>query len=132
MILATIVYMNNTLGGRVLLARRVGISRPFISDIERGKTTNVGVETIHALAQALGVRPAYLLGVSDVMVDEDNEDGVLYEGRAVYLVDDEEERKLLQELLELFQKLNGADQRLALSMMRRIGGADVARVIGDE
>jgi len=133
--------MNKTLGDRVLLARRdlninqdelgrrVGISRPFISDIERGKTTNVGVETVFALAEALGVQPAYLLGISDVMVDESDDD-TLAGGRAVYVVGDMEEYSMVQELLKLFQGLRPADQVFALGMMRRMGGGP--RVIGDE
>jgi len=81
-----------------------------------------------ALAKALEVSVAYLIGETEVAAEE----FVLREGRAVYVVEDEEERQMTQELLRLFQKLNGADQRFALGMMRRIGGADVARVIGDE
>ena len=111
------------------LGRRVGISRPFISDIERGKTTNVGVETVFALAEALGVQPAYLLGISDVMVDESDDD-TLAGGRAVYVVGDMEEYSMVQELLKLFQGLRPADQVFALGMMRRMGGGP--RVIGDE
>lgn len=139
------LHMNNTLGDRVLLARRdldinqdelarrVGISRPFVSDIERGKTTNVGVETVRALAEALGVRPAYLLGVSDVMVDEDEAgEDVLHERRATYVAEDDEERGMIQELLHLFQKLTAADRSFALGLLRRMAAADTPRIIGDE
>jgi len=131
--------MSDTLGGRVLLARRdlninqdelarrTGVSRPFISDIERGKTTNVGMETVFALAEALGVRAEHLFGFSDVIVDE----GILEEGWVAYEVDDPEEHRLIQEIIRLFQGLKSEDQRFALSFMRRMA-ADGPRVIGDE
>ena len=136
----TFVGMTHTLGTRLLLCRRdykwtqdelaarSGISRSYIAQLERGTVTNAGIEPLMALAKALEVSVAYLIGETEVAAEE----FVLREGRAVYVVEDEEERQMTQELLRLFQKLNGADQRFALGMMRRIGGADVARVIGDE
>ena len=39
--------------------------RPYISQLEHGKKTNVSVEVIEALAIALDVSPTYLLGYSD-------------------------------------------------------------------
>lgn len=129
--------MNNLLGQRVLLARRdldinqdelarrVGVSRPFVSDIERGKTTNVGVETVFALAEALGVRAAYLMGLSDVVVDED----AIGEEGGLYVTMDAEERRLLEDVVGLFRGLGRDDQRLALSFLRRMAGE--GRVIGD-
>lgn len=47
------------------LAERAGISRSYIANVERGRVTNVGVETLTALAGALGVSPAYLMGITD-------------------------------------------------------------------
>lgn len=47
------------------LARKSGVSRGYISEIERLKKTNIGVEVVFALADALGVTIPYLLGLSD-------------------------------------------------------------------
>ncbi len=43
---------------------------------------------------------------------------------AHYVVEDEEEEEMIRELLRLFQRLSGADQRFALGLMRRMGGGD--------
>ena len=71
----TITFMNElTMAQRILLCRRdldwkqeelsakSGISRTYISEVERGQITNVGIEVIEALAKALGVSPSYLIG----------------------------------------------------------------------
>ena len=47
------------------LAQASGVSRTYISEIERGRVTNVGVEALSALADALGVTVQYLLGLTD-------------------------------------------------------------------
>jgi len=113
------------------LAEASGVSQAYIAKIERGRVTNVGIEYIFALAEALDVRVEHLLGLSEVVVDEPSP-LALYEGKAIYVVEDEEEEEMIRELLRLFQRLGGADQRFALGLMRRMGGGDVPRVIGDE
>jgi len=137
------MYMERTLGTRLMLLRREsglrqedlanisGVSQSYIANIERGRVTNVGIEYIFALAEALEVRVEHLLGLSEVVVDEPSP-LALYEGKAIYVVEDEEEEEMIRELLRLFQRLGGADQRFALGLMRRMGGGDVPRVIGDE
>lgn len=133
--------MEISLGTRLMLLRREsglrqedlaeisGVSQSYIANIERGRVTNVGIEYIFALARALDVRVEHLLGLSDVVVDE-TDPLALYEGRAVYVVEDEEEHRLIQELFRLFQSLRPEDQRLVLSLMRRMAGTDVARDTG--
>lgn len=67
--------MTSTLAARLLLsrrdldmtqaelARRAGnVSAAYISDLERSKVENPTVDVIAALARALGVHPAYLIG----------------------------------------------------------------------
>lgn len=138
-----IYSMEISLGTRLLLLRREsgmrqedlakasGISQAYIAKIERGRVTNVGIEYIFALAQALDVRVEYLLGLSDVVVDETEDDiDEISEGRAVYVVHDVEEHRMVQELFQMFQSLKPADRHFALGMMRRIAGGP--RVIGDE
>lgn len=44
------------------LGRRAGVSNTYISDIERGRLTNIGIEVINALAKVLGIAPGYLAG----------------------------------------------------------------------
>lgn len=131
LISTTISSMNHTIGDRVLLARRdidinqdelarrIGVSRPYISDIERGKTTNVGVETIYALAEALDVRVEYLLGLSDVVVDEEDIDDELSvrEARPHYIAD-----PMMAELLDLIERMDAGQRRQM---------ADIARVLLD-
>lgn len=41
------------------LAERSGLHRTYVSSLERGQR-NVGLDNVHALAAALGVRPAEL------------------------------------------------------------------------
>lgn len=43
------------------LAHRAGVHRTYVSDLERGNR-NVGLDNIHALAEALGVPAADLFG----------------------------------------------------------------------
>ena len=130
-----------TLGKRLLLSRRdlrlnqeelseiSGVSRQYISDIERGRAKNVGVEVVFALAKALGVSVEYLLGLTDVPLPEESE-SVLREDRVVYEVGDARERALLQELVEVFQELDEEERRLLLDLARRLRRADEARTVG--
>lgn len=99
--------MMNTIGDRVLLERRAlgidqeelgkraNVSRPYISQIERNKASNVGLKVVDDLAAALNVSLAYLLGFTDdrtaskVSVQESGPD---------------------RKLLEIFHELSEADQ----------------------
>jgi transcriptional regulator with XRE-family HTH domain len=122
------MYSAKQLGQRVLLSRRdLGwdqeqlatastVSRSRISEIERGKASNVGVEGILSLADALGVSAAYLLGLSDDPLGEGAvpvvEDGLVLD------VEDAEQRKVLRQLVDEFAALSGRNQRLALHYLR--------------
>ncbi len=113
------------------LANASGVSRSRISEIERGRATNVGVDAIFALADALNVSPAYLLGQTD-----DPLEGV---------VDEEEEAPaptaggwpgwaagLGRELWDAFTGLGAEDQMMLLALARRLKAASTPRVIGGE
>lgn len=50
---------------QIELGRRASVSGGYISDIERGKVTNIGVEKLFAIASGLGVSPWYLLGQTE-------------------------------------------------------------------
>ena len=58
------------------LARRADLHSVQISKLERGVTQETTVSTIRALCKALGVSADYLLGLSDDMKREDDEDAI--------------------------------------------------------
>ena len=80
------------------LASRAGnVSAAYISSLERGKVTNPSVEVIEAIATALGVSPAYLLGWTDIPLPEEDatipqiaEPRVAYNIQDLTGIDDEE------------------------------------------
>lgn len=85
------------------LSRQSGVSNSYISDVENGRVTNVGIEFIEALSKTLDVPPAWLAGWVD--------DSALSEG-----FDNEDDKKLSEEfrrLLDVFEKLTD-DQRTTL------------------
>lgn len=129
------MYDTLTLAQRILLSRRdldwkqenlaeaSGVSRTYISNIERGRVTNVGVEVIFALAKALGVAPQYLLGLTeDPLAGVPDSD-----------VESEERQQLdgvAREFLALFQQLDTSKQQTLLNLAKMIKSADEPRIIG--
>jgi transcriptional regulator with XRE-family HTH domain len=121
------MYSAKTFADRLLLARRdmrwdqgelshrSGVSRGYISEIERGVKKNVGVEVVFLLAEALGVSAAYLLGLTD---DPLGEGPSLAENELVLDVEDAEQKKLFRQLVDEFAALSGRNQRLALHYLR--------------
>lgn len=135
------VVMSDTLAHRLLIARRdlgmlqdtlsdaAGVSRPYISELERGRVTNPTVEVIESLAKVLGVRPEYLLGWTEDPLGED-QPASLAEGRVVYQVANPVEYRQVQELLDLWQDLTPEDQRMILEMAQHLRRVGNARIIG--
>ena len=86
------------------LGKRAGVSNSYISDIERGRITNVGIEVITSLAASLEVSPEYLAGWQEDPLsripDEEN-DRVLREERPPYQVFSDEERALIDDVRQL-------------------------------
>lgn len=129
------MYDALTLAQRMLLSRRdlnwkqeqlahaSGVSRTYISNIERGRITNVGVEVIFALAQALGVAPQYLLGLNDdpLVGIPDNPQ-------------EQEERTqldaLTKEFINIFQQLSDDKKGVLLNLARVLRSTDEPRIIG--
>jgi len=108
-----------------------GISGTYISDIERGKITNVGIEIIRALADALEVDIAYLLGLQDYPLEDSGhleEQQSRQNNRSIA----ETDRKFGYELLALFETLPKDDQAFILDLARRLKRGDTPRIIGDE
>ncbi len=128
-----ICHMEISMGTRLMLLRKEsglrqedlaeisGVSQSYIANIERGRVTNVGIEYIMALAKALDVRPAYLLGLSDVVVEEE-EVLELREARPAYEVID----PTMRELLEAIEGMTpGQRQQLAGIARLLLGGPTI-------
>lgn len=105
------------------LASRSGVSRQYIGDLERGRITNPSVDIVEAIAAALGVQPAYLLGWTDIPLAE--EAAVIAEDRIPYTVN-----PAIQELIDLFEDLDPANQAIALEIIRTIRKAQHVNTVG--
>jgi len=113
------------------LAKASGVSRTYISDIERGKITNVGIEMVFALADALELSPEWLLGLTEDPlqgIEDIEEDQLEQNNRSIA----ETDRKFGYELLALFETLLKDDQAFILDLARRLKRGDTPRIIGDE
>lgn len=128
----TIGSMSVLRGDRVLIERRrldmkqetlasmVGVNRSYISQIERDIDVNVGVKTVQALADALGVSVGYLLGMSESPLGEPDVK-VLREMAGEYVtvdVDNDDERRLIRSLIAEFNALPRRAQEAAIEMIR--------------
>jgi transcriptional regulator with XRE-family HTH domain len=103
------------------------VSQAYISGIERDKITNPTLEVVEGLAAALGVSPAYLLGLSDNPLGREQVAG---DDQVVLDVRSPEERRLVVDTVEELQSLSDEDQRLALGLIRQIRRSRDARIIG--
>ncbi len=129
------MFSAKTLAQRVLLARRdlqwdqdelsrkSGISRGYISEIERLRKTNVGIEVVFALADALGVTVPYLLGVTDNAVGEPI-DQLQADNYMVVEVKSPEQRRALQQVIDAYSALSAGQQRFAINMLRMMRQAE--------
>lgn len=92
------------------LAERAGVSRSHVASIETGQVTNIGLDVGHSLAEALGVSPAYLLGLTDDPlkgVDDDEDEPLnLRESSPPYITD-----PTTKELLDLLHELEPEQRR---------------------
>ena len=102
------------------LSERSGVSNTYISDIERGRARKVGVDVVFALAEALQVNPAYLLGLTDAASGE-SDARVMRELAGEYVtvdVDSDEERRLVRSLMDEFNMLPRRAQQTVVEMVR--------------
>lgn len=101
------------------LSRRSGVSRGYISEIERLRKTNIGVEVVFALAEALGVTVPYLLGISD---DPLGEIGIVLpemdSGYVAVYLNDPEERRQVQQVINELSALSPKSRRVVIEMIR--------------
>ena len=125
------MYNAKLLAQRLLLSRRdlswrqedleakSGISRTYISEIERGRISNVGIEVVFAIAEALGVSVSYLLGLTEDALGEGEDTPVGQESVSIVLdVDDPEERRQVRQVFEDIMALSPKNRRVVFSMIR--------------
>lgn len=127
----TIAIMNSTeldfrgIGHRILLARRdagktqaelaelVAIDRSYVTNIERGRSQNIGISVLYRLAEALNVEISYLLGL------ETPPPRTLRE-KIIDMVIDDEERRQIEQLISLFGMLSDADRQIVLNLAQQL------------
>jgi transcriptional regulator with XRE-family HTH domain len=102
------------------LARKSGVSRSRISEIERGKGTNIGIDAVYGLAKALDVTVPYLLGLTEDALGEgtDNVEKELTGDYVIVEIGSKEERRLIQEAIDALIALSPREQRWALQLLR--------------
>jgi transcriptional regulator with XRE-family HTH domain len=102
------------------LASKSGVSRSRISEIERGDATNIGIDAVYGLADALGVSVAYLLGESDSPLGDESPRTLAEQSDdyVVFEVDSGEQRRLFQEIINEVTALPLATQRMVLALIR--------------
>ena len=128
--------MPKVLADRILLSRRDlditqedlaaqagNVSPAYVSSLERGKVTNPTVEVVAALAGALGVSPAYLLGWSDIPLP--GEANTIAEGSVPYTVN-----PAIQAMLDLYEDLDPANQAIALEIINTLRRAQHVNTVG--
>jgi transcriptional regulator with XRE-family HTH domain len=104
------------------LSQRAGVSRPYISQLEHGKKANVSVDVIEALATALDVSPAYLLGYTDNPTGEPDAK-VLAEQSEQYVVaevDGADAKQNVRDLIAVYQRLPKSQQTALLGFIRSL------------
>lgn len=131
--------MKDSLARRLLLSRRgvmkqeelaesAGIRRGYISDIERGAAVNPTIDVIKRIADALGVRPEYLAGWSEDPLGEDLPSNVA-EGRVIYDATSPQERRRIQEMIEIMHDLTPDRQELAVRVLEEFRNAQRVRIV---
>lgn len=104
------------------LAKQSGVSRSRISEIERGKAPNIGIEAVFSLARALGVSPIYLLGLTDNPSGEPDAK-VLAEQSEQYVVaevDGADAKQNVRDLIAVYQRLPKSQQATLLGFLRSL------------
>lgn len=134
------------LGNNVMLLRRdlgmtqdalatvAGISRAYLTNIERGRGARVGIDIVFALADALGVSPQYLMGLSESPFGE-SDGKVLREMAGEYVtvdVDSDEERRLVRSLMDEFIMLPRRAQQTVIGVVRLLRRMETDEPLRDD
>jgi transcriptional regulator with XRE-family HTH domain len=109
------------------LGRRANVSNTYISDLERGRVTNPGIEVLDSLATALGVSIKYLIGISN---DPYGQDQLPSDDHLTYEIHQPSTRNLVQRLVDIFLELPRRDQDLLIAMAQTMADADRTHIIG--
>lgn len=110
---------------RVRTLLGTSLSQNYLSDLEKGKRVPSGKNLV-ALAQFFGVTTDYLLLLSDVPATPDSERNL------VIPIEDEYQRKVAEEAVELLLELPTEQQRHMLETIRMLRGPRRPRIFGDE
>lgn len=104
------------------LASRSGVSNTYISDIERGRARKIGVDVVFALAEALGVSPIYLMGITDNPSGEPDAK-ILAEQSDQFVVaevDGADAKHDIRDLIATYQMLPKSQQTALLGFIRSL------------
>lgn len=139
-----------TLGQRIRLSRRdihltqqqladlAKVSRSYISNLEKDRTTNIGRDIAVPLSEALGISVAYLMGVEEDPLhgipDDEEDDGEKGEkerrhntaATAAYTLANAE----LELLITIYQLLSKEKRHILLSMAKVL--RDAPHIIGTD
>lgn len=102
------------------LARKIGVSYPYISKIERGHVSNVTVEVVEKLAVALGISVEHLLGLTDVPLSDDGAPIEAGPERIVFEIRDAEMRSAIIELVSIVREMTPAERRYFVDMAQKL------------
>ena len=113
------------LGQRILLARRdlgitqeelataVAIDRSYVTNIERGRTQNIGISVLYRLAEALNIEIPYLLGLETPPPRNLRE-------KIIDMVVDDTERQQIEQLIAHFSMLSDIDRDIVLNLAAQL------------
>ena len=105
---------------QVDLARRIGVSRAYISKIETGTVNNITVEVLMKLAEILGVSVNYLLGLTDAPLTDDGAPIEAGQERIVFEIRDADLRAVIIELVSIVREMTPAERRYFLDVAQKL------------
>lgn len=124
--------MGTTLGNRVLLSRRdlhikqnelarlIGVSRTYVSQIETGAVDAIMTDILLKLSNALGVSVSYLLGLTDVPLDNDDAPIDVTSNYITFDVRDTEIRAAIVEVIAILREMTPAQRRVFVEMGQKM------------
>lgn len=102
------------------LARLTGISRTYVSQIETGAVDAIMTDTLLKLSNALGVSTNYLLGLTDVPLDDDGAPVDMTPDRIVFDVRDAEMRAAVVEIVAILREMTPGQRRIFVEMAQKM------------
>lgn len=114
------------------VAARAGISRTHLTNIEKGRRANPGIEAVIALSKVLGVTINYLVGETEDPLPGNSSSSSIHESHVVYEVETPTDRQRAQRLLDIFFQLPPQQQAAFQTFMEHIYESSTPRIIGHE